>query len=97
MRFGRFEFLVASEIPFTFAKEQYFEEFVQKYVQPSYRSVSRNIVRSDCINLFHTMKDNLGNQFHDFDGIICFTSDCWFGCSHNGYVCIIAHYICICE
>ncbi|KAL2550614.1 hypothetical protein Fot_12144 [Forsythia ovata] len=35
---GMSEFISASEMPFTFADDVYFEEFKQKYVQPSYRN-----------------------------------------------------------
>ena len=93
MRVGMSEFLAAREMPFTFAEDQYFEEFLQKYIQPSYRSVSRNTARSDSMKLFHTMAENLKNDFEKIDGIICFTSDCWSGRNHNGYACVTAHFI----
>lgn len=56
MRVGISEFLAASEMPFTFAEDRYFE-FMQKYVQPAYRSVSRNTANSNILKLFHTMTE----------------------------------------
>lgn len=61
-------------MPFTFAKDQYLKEFMQKYVQPqpSYRGVNRNIAPSNCMKLFHTMNQNLTVEFNNFNGIISF-------------------------
>jgi len=76
MRVRMSEFLVASEMPFTFAEDRYFEEFMQKYVQLAYQSVSRNTARSDILKLFHTLTEHLKIDFNNFDRVMCFTSDC---------------------
>ena len=34
--------IVLSELPFSFAENEFFEEWVQKYLQPQFHSISRN-------------------------------------------------------
>ena len=43
--------IVLSELPFSFVENEFFEEWVQKYCQPQFHSISRNTIRNDAIRL----------------------------------------------
>jgi hypothetical protein len=86
-------FMIADELPISFAESRYFTRFVQKALNPQYRPVSRNTCKADMLKVFRRFKDELINQFSTVNFTIACTSDLWTGCNDLSYFCVTAHYI----
>ncbi|KAK1272218.1 hypothetical protein QJS04_geneDACA020942 [Acorus gramineus] len=92
MREGLSVYIASDEQPFTFAESRRFERFQKRYVNPQYRAVSRNTIRSDIIRVYNEMKNHLIQSFMNIQKISC-TSDLWTGKNDLAYICVTSHYI----
>ena len=93
MREGLARFVCASDMPFTLVEEECFTRFIQQFLQPAYKPISRNTLRSDIQNVFQQTKKKLIEEFSTFNCTIACTSDLWTGCNKTGYICITAHFV----
>ena len=86
--------IVLSELPFSFAENEFFEEWVQKNLQPQFHSFSRNVVRNDAIRLQQEAdKVNIKNYLAEIPCRIAITTDIWTNKQNDSYFCITAYNI----
>lgn len=93
MREGLADFIVNSKKPLALDEDEDFEEFIQLYLQPAYKKVSRNTSRTDILKKFDGRKNLLIAEFASHATGISFTSDMWTGCNGSPYICVTSHYI----
>ncbi|XP_010424201.1 PREDICTED: zinc finger BED domain-containing protein RICESLEEPER 2-like [Camelina sativa] len=66
-----------------------FREMVAKYV----KFISRNTAAADVYKFYENEAENLKRVLAHFPGRISFTSDLWTAITHEGYMCLTAHYV----
>ena len=62
-----------AELPFIFAKNDFFEEYVQNNLQPQFRKISSNTVKNDAIRLWQSKKENIKNYFANIPARIVYS------------------------
>ncbi|KAK9951399.1 hypothetical protein M0R45_006841 [Rubus argutus] len=75
------------------SEHEYFEIFLNG-LQPMFKLVSRNTVRSDIIEVHKKEKENMCKHFERFPGRVTLTTDLWTSDHQNiGYICLTSHFI----
>uniref|UniRef100_Q38743 Transposase n=1 Tax=Antirrhinum majus TaxID=4151 RepID=Q38743_ANTMA len=93
MRICLAQFIVQNELPFSFAQNELFENFLQKAVQCKFKKISRATCFRDGVKQYEKEIIVLRNEFKNFNGRISLTSDLWQGSGSYHFSCITAHWI----
>ncbi|KAL5710386.1 Ulp1 peptidase [Ranunculus cassubicifolius] len=86
------QMIIKHEYPFTMVDHEYFRAFITN-LQPLFKLVTRNTVKSDILTIFRDEKESLYRFFETFSGRISFTTDLWTSETQDAYLCLTAHYI----
>ena len=78
-----------AELPFAFAKNGFFEEYIQNALNPQFKRISRN----DAIRLWQREKENITNYLTNSPARIAITTDLWKARGDDSFLCITAHNI----
>jgi hypothetical protein len=85
--------IIAYEYPFNCARHHFLKVFVSD-LQLYFKTVSRNTVRLDCMNIYEEERDSLYELFGKLDYRFNFTSDLWTSKSKDiGFMALTCHYI----
>jgi len=85
--------VIVHEYPFNCVTHHYLRVFL-KSLQPEFKLISRNTVRSDCINIYEEERQTLYEIFDKFDCKVSFTSDLWTNnLRDREFMALICHYI----
>jgi hypothetical protein len=63
-----------------------------KWMNNNYESVSRKIIRNECIKVYETEKELLKKSLREVESI-SLTTDLWTSNQNIQYMCLVAHYI----
>ncbi|KAL6142841.1 hypothetical protein ACLB2K_061117 [Fragaria x ananassa] len=78
---------------FSMAEHEYFEIFLN-HLQPSFKLVCRNTVRSDILKVHKKEKEQMCNFFERYPGRVSLTTDIWTSDHQDiGYICLTSHFI----
>jgi hypothetical protein len=85
--------VIVHEYPFNCVSRNYLRVFL-KSLQPEFKLISRNTVRSDCINIYEEERQTLYEIFGKLDCKVSFTSDLWTNnLRDGGFITLTCHYI----
>ena len=85
--------IIKHNYPFSMFEHEYFEIFFNG-LQPMFKLVSRNTVRSDIIEVHKKEKENMCKYFERFPGRVTLTIDLWtFDHQNIGHICLTSHFI----
>jgi BED zinc finger len=83
---------IDAKIPFYDIDTRFWEPTMRS-LNPAYKSVKRQTLRNDCIEVFKMGTDVSLTEFEGLNSQVCFTSDIWTSSMNLGYLCLTAHYI----
>lgn len=83
--------IIVHELPFCLVEYTWFNVLLKR-LNPSYKKVSRNTIRSDCMRLYESEKEKLKRTFKDVRKI-SLTCDLWTSNQTICYMSLVAHYI----
>ncbi|KAJ1703738.1 hypothetical protein LUZ63_003517 [Rhynchospora breviuscula] len=85
--------VIVHEYPFNIVTHYYFRVFL-KSLQPQFKLISRNTLRSDCISLYEQERKSLYEEFGKLECKVSFSSDLWTNhLGDRGFMALTAHYI----
>lgn len=85
--------IIKHNYSFSMSEHEYFEIFLNG-LQPMFKLVSRNTVRSDIIEVHKKEKENMCKYFERFPRRVTLTTDLWTSDHQNiGYICLTSHFI----
>ncbi|XP_077251230.1 zinc finger BED domain-containing protein RICESLEEPER 2-like [Tasmannia lanceolata] len=84
--------IMLHEYPFKIVEHPGFIKFA-KNLQPLFKMVSRNTIKSDCLAIYKKEKEKLSTVFETIPGRISLTTDMWTSNQTLGYICLTAHFV----
>ncbi|XP_077237236.1 zinc finger BED domain-containing protein RICESLEEPER 2-like [Tasmannia lanceolata] len=84
--------IMLHEYPFKMVEHPGFIKFA-KNLQPLFKMVSRNTIKSDCLAIYKKEKEKLSTVFETIPGRISLTTDMWTSNQTLGYICLTAHFV----
>lgn len=84
--------IIKHEYPFNMVEHDYFRYFIGT-LQPMFKMVSRNTIRSDIMSIYKEEKEKLYGEFDKMSNRISLTTDLWTSDQVVGYLCLTAHFI----
>lgn len=83
--------IIVHEYPFRMVEHTWFN-IVMRYLNPAYQFVGRRAIRSECLKVFQSEKENLVKSLRGVD-MISLTCDLWTSNQNLCYMALVAHYI----
>lgn len=83
--------IIVHEYPFRMVEHTWFN-VVMRYLNPSYQFIGRKTIRSECLKVFHSEKENLMKSIRSVE-VISLTCDLWTSNQNLCYMALVAHYI----
>ena len=68
-----------------------------KYLNDDVQTICRNTSRADVYRLYESERDTLKRKLASLPGRVFFTSDLWTSMKREGYMCVTAHLIHVCD
>ena len=85
--------IIKHNYSFNIVQHEYFEKFCAG-LNPNFKLVSRNTIRSDILNVYKEEKETLYDYFDTLSSKSFFTRDIWTSYHSNvAYACLTTHYI----
>ncbi|KAJ4754256.1 Zinc finger BED domain-containing protein DAYSLEEPER [Rhynchospora pubera] len=85
--------VIVYEYPFNCVTHHYLRVFL-KSLQPEFKLVSRNIIRSDCIGIYEEERKTLYEEIGKLDCKVSFSSDLWTNhLGDMGFMALTCYYI----
>lgn len=84
--------IICHDLPFSFVEYPRVRELL-KYLNPEYRTISRNTVVADVLKFHGIRKEQMKQELAGVGNRICLTCDVWRSISIEGYICLTAHYV----
>ena len=85
--------IIKHNYSFNMVQHEFFEQFCAG-LNPNFKLVSRNTIRSDILNIYKEEKAKLYDYFDALSYRIAFTTDIWTSDHSNiAYACLTAYYI----
>ncbi|KAL4178474.1 hypothetical protein AMTRI_Chr13g82490 [Amborella trichopoda] len=83
---------VLHKYPFSIVEHIGFKTFIRN-LQPLFKMVSRNTIKSDILEMYRKKKNKLHEVLDKTPSRISLTTYIWLTCRNQGYLCLAAHYI----
>ena len=87
------KFIVHDEQPFNFSENKRFESCVQNYLNPQFKSHSRNTTKNIIYKTFKKDKELIIRMFYSLLYKISLICDVWTGPNNFPYLCLTTHLI----
>ncbi|CAA7016433.1 unnamed protein product [Microthlaspi erraticum] len=84
--------IIQHDLPFSYVEYERVRS-VWKYLNADVIFFSRNTAADDVYKFYLSESDNLKRELASLPGRISFTSDLWSAITHEGYMCLTAHYV----
>ncbi|XP_010430867.1 PREDICTED: zinc finger BED domain-containing protein RICESLEEPER 2-like [Camelina sativa] len=84
--------IIQHDLPFAYVEYERVRS-VWKYLNADVKFISRNTAAADVYKFYETETENLKTELANLPGRISFTSDLWTAITHEGYMCLTAHYV----
>ncbi|KAJ4820176.1 Zinc finger BED domain-containing protein DAYSLEEPER [Rhynchospora pubera] len=85
--------VIVHEYPFNIVSHYFFRLFL-KTLQPQFKLISRNTLRSDCISLYEQERKSLYEELGKHDCKVSFSTDLWTNhLGDRGFMALTCHYI----
>ena len=63
---------------------------LMKSMNPSYRKISRHVIKDECMQVYESEKEKLKKILKSVEHV-ALTSDCWTSSQTVGYMCLTLH------
>jgi hypothetical protein len=83
--------IIVHDYSFRMVQHKWFN-ILMKWMNNNYESVSRKIIRNECIKVYETLKELLKKSLREVESI-SLTTDLWTSNQNIQYMCLVAHYI----
>ncbi|KAL2899624.1 putative AC9 transposase, partial [Bienertia sinuspersici] len=87
------QFIIADELPFSFAESPNYEYFNRVALQSQYRRVPRNTLKRHTQQAYYAYSGYLIEMFRIYDGRVSLTFDTWTSTYGEQFVYVTAHWI----
>ncbi|XP_024004951.1 zinc finger BED domain-containing protein RICESLEEPER 2-like [Eutrema salsugineum] len=84
--------IIQHDLPYAYVEYERVRE-VWRYLNADVKFISRNTAAKDVYRFYENETAKLKNELASLPGWISFTTDLWSAITHEGYMCITAHYI----
>lgn len=85
--------IILHEYPMAMVEHIGFKEFCAS-LQPLFKVVSRNTIKSDILKIYKDEKDNMKKLMKKIESRVAITTDMWTASNQNrGYMTVTAHFI----
>ncbi|KAK9132321.1 hypothetical protein Scep_011849 [Stephania cephalantha] len=84
--------IILHEYPLSIVEDDGFKRFVEN-LQPSFKLMSSNIVKSDCLQIYGNEKQKVYQILDKIPSRISLKADMWGSSQENKYLCLTAHYL----
>ena len=84
--------IILHDLPFSYVEYERVRS-VWTYLNADVKFISRNTAAKDVYKFYQSETDILKKELANLPGRISFTSDLWTTITHEGYMCLTAHYV----
>ncbi|XP_048613259.1 zinc finger BED domain-containing protein RICESLEEPER 4-like [Brassica napus] len=84
--------IILHDLPFSYVEYERVRS-VWTYLNADVKFISRNTAAKDVYKFYQSETDILKKELATLPGRISFTSDLWTAITHEGYMCLTAHYV----
>lgn len=84
--------IIQHDLPFSYVEYERVRS-TWKYLNADVKFISRNTAAKDVYKFYQTETNILKTELASLPGRISFTSDLWTAITHEGYMCLTAHYV----
>ena len=91
MRHGFIDFMIQCDLPYTFLSSVYFDAFVEKYANPQFKSIPKEVTRDDIMERFQDQREQVKELVEGIRGKFSLSFETWVSETPND------HYLCLTE
>ncbi|XP_048637574.1 zinc finger BED domain-containing protein RICESLEEPER 2-like [Brassica napus] len=84
--------IILHDLPFSYVEYERVRS-IWTYLNADVKFISRNTAAKDVYKFYQSETDILKKELATLPGRISFTSDLWTAITHEGYMCLTAHYV----
>ncbi|XP_056862075.1 zinc finger BED domain-containing protein RICESLEEPER 2-like [Raphanus sativus] len=84
--------IVQHDLPYSYVEYEKVRD-TWRYLNADVKTISRNTAKKDVFRLYESERDTLKRELAGLPGRVSLTSDLWTALTHEGYMCVTAHYI----
>ena len=86
-------YVTLDELPFSHGESDNLEHMIKTSINPAFRRIPRNTLKRHTQKQYYGQRAQLIEYFHDFDGMVSLTSDCWSSSQGEPFICVTVHWI----